>query len=308
MVGLKREIWWEKYRPKSLDEFLGQESVVAEIRPILEGDAPMQHFLFHSPEPGTGKTTLAHIIADTLGYQLLKFNASSKRQRGIEFVEEDVAPMSRSGQWETIYFLDEADRLTPQAQDALKGVIEDACGYFILTANDLSKITPWLQSRCQVRTFHPIAEDLVQGRLAKIAAREGVEVDDHAIRVISEKHQGDLRNSIGALQTAAHLSVDERRKFISTLEAPDFSAVRFLRLAIVERVVEDAVAELMRGQVVYSSITVRARVRQVFKWAIHNNEYARKVIEGAITSERDLIDGCAPEIVAWNFAHLLGQD
>ena len=137
---MKREIWWEKHRPHDLANFEGQEGLVAEIAPILAGEAPMQHFLFHSPEPGTGKTTLAYIIANTLGYQLHKFNASSKRQRGIEFVEEDVGPLSRLGIWETIFFLDEADRLTPQAQDALKGVIEDATGYFILTCNDLSQV------------------------------------------------------------------------------------------------------------------------------------------------------------------------
>ena len=112
-----------------------------------------------SAEPGTGKTTLAHIIANTLGWQLHKFNASSKKTRGIEFIEEYIIPMSRIGQWETIFFLDEADRLTPQAQDALKGVIEDAQGYFILTCNDISKVSPWLQSRCQVRTFEPIPTD-----------------------------------------------------------------------------------------------------------------------------------------------------
>ena len=63
----------------------------------------MQHFLFHSPEPGTGKTTLAYIMADALGYQLHKFNASSS-SADIEFIEEDVIPMSRIGQWETVFF------------------------------------------------------------------------------------------------------------------------------------------------------------------------------------------------------------
>ena len=124
-----RDIWWEKHRPATLDGFMGQQEIVEEIRLILEGKAPMQHFLFNSSEPGTGKTTLAYIVAEVLGWQLHKFNASSKKTRGIEFIEEYIIPMSRIGQWETIFFLDEADRLTPQAQDALKGVIEDAQGW-----------------------------------------------------------------------------------------------------------------------------------------------------------------------------------
>ena len=87
-----KEIWWEKHRPRAIDAFQGQEEIVEEMRLILEGKAPMQHFLFSSSEPGTGKTTLAHIIADTLGWQLHKFNASSKKTRGIEFIEEYIIP------------------------------------------------------------------------------------------------------------------------------------------------------------------------------------------------------------------------
>ena len=138
-----KEIWAEKYRPKELDEVLAQESVVSEMVSIVRGDAPMQHYLFHSPEPGSGKTTVGRVMANELGYQLHEFNASTKKQRGIDFVEDDIGPMSRIGQWETIFLLDEADRITPTAQDALKGVIENAQGYFILTCNQRNHSHRW---------------------------------------------------------------------------------------------------------------------------------------------------------------------
>jgi DNA polymerase III delta prime subunit len=300
------EIWWEKHRPTSLDEFVGQDDLVNEVRSIITGVAPMQHLLFHSPEPGTGKTTLAYIMAEALGYQLHKFNASSKRQRGIEFIEEDIVPMSRIGQWETIFFLDEADRLTPQAQDALKGVIEDAQGYFILTCNDLSRVSPWLQSRCQVRTLEKIPDDLVEKRLALIAAREGVEVDDHSIRVIASKHRGDLRNAIGALQTISYLGVGERAKAIHNLEAPDFSAQRVLKLAMSEKAIDEAVKELIGST---PSLT-RERIRAVFEYAIESSADKSKklrVLDAAMTCERDIIDGCESYMVAYNFCYLLSQ-
>ena len=127
------EVWAVKHRPSNLDEFQGQEHLVDEMRAIMHDGAPMQHFLFHSREPGTGKTTMAEMLAKTLGWSIHKYNASSKRQRGIEFIEEEISPMSRLGQYETIFFLDEADQLTSAAQSALKGVIEDAQGYFVLT-------------------------------------------------------------------------------------------------------------------------------------------------------------------------------
>ena len=213
-----KTIWAEKHRPSNLENFVGQETINEEIGAILNGDAPMQHYLFHSPEPGTGKTSLAYIMAKSLGYQLHKFNASSKKQRGIEFVEEEIAPLSRLGQWETIFFLDEADRVTPQAQDALKGVIEDACGYFILTCNDLSRVSPWLQSRCQVRTFQPIDEEAMLSRLSAISAIEGVDVKPDDLTRIAKKHKGDLRNAIGALQTASYFEGRESERFLQSLE------------------------------------------------------------------------------------------
>lgn len=301
-----KEIWWEKHRPFSIDAFVGQEQIVEEVRLILEGKAPMQHFLFSSVEPGTGKTTLAYIMAEALGWQLHKFNASSKKTRGIEFIEEYIIPMSRIGQWETIFFLDEADRLTAQAQDALKGVIEDAQGYFILTCNDISKVSPWLQSRCQVRTFEPIPVDQVEQRLAKVAAYEGVEVDAHAIKVIAQKHRGDLRNSIGALQKAAYLDDKSLRKFIAELEASGFDADLVIRLCMNEKAIQQAVQALIENR----PALTRERVREVFLYAMDSpagQKAKLKVLDAAIVSERDVLMGVDPLIVAHNFCRLLSE-
>lgn len=301
-----KEIWWEKHRPKQLDDFVGQEQIVEEMRLILEGNAPMQHFLFSSAEPGTGKTTLAYIMAEMLGWQLHKFNASSKKTRGIEFIEEYIIPMSRIGQWETIFFLDEADRLTPQAQDALKGVIEDAQGYFILTCNDISKVSPWLQSRCQVRTFEPIPTEQVEQRLAKVAAYEGVEVDAHAIKVIAKKHKGDLRNSIGALQKAAYLEPKTLRKFIAELESSGFNADVVIRLCMNEKAIQQAVSALIDNR----PALTRERVREVFLYAMDSpaGQKAKvRVLDAAIVSERDILNGVDPLIVAHNFCRLLSE-
>ena len=151
-----REVWAVKHRPTNLKEFEGQDHLIDEMKSIINGQAGPQHYIFYSPEAGTGKTSLAHILATQLCYNIHKYNASSKRQRGIEFIEDELAPMTRLGQYETFFFLDEADQLTDAAQGALKGVIEDAQGYFILTCNDLNKVSKWLQSRCRVLTFEPI--------------------------------------------------------------------------------------------------------------------------------------------------------
>ena len=190
--------------------------------------------------PGTGKTTLAQIFAQSLGYNLFTFNASSKRTRGIEFVEEDIIPIARSGYWESIVLLDEADRLTIQAQDALKGVIENATCYFILTCNDLSLVRPWLQSRCNVLTFNSHTQDDITNTLEAIAQKEGVCATRLELQQIAISHKGDMRNAIGALQAFACLeNDDERRRFLNRMR-PTFNARAFLRLAATEKAVPEA--------------------------------------------------------------------
>ena len=289
------EVWATKHRPSCLENFVGQDHIVDYMTNIIEGTAPMQHLLFHSKEPGTGKTTMAHILAGGLDYQVMKFNASSKQQRGIEFVQNDIAPMSRSGQWETIFFLDEADRITIQAQDALKGVIEDAQGYFILTCNDLNKVSPWLQSRCQVITFNPIDKDSMMGRLATIAMKEGHHtMTSENINLIVNSHNGDLRNAIGALQMACSLEDKERGKFLLSLRPDPFDSRMFLGLCFKENSFEDAY------KMVQENNDVRNLVRQVFDFAVESPakpDNKMVVVRSAKDAELRFLKGVHPTIV-----------
>jgi DNA polymerase III delta prime subunit len=296
-----REMWVEKYRPKVIGDVIGQENIVAEMRNIIEGKAPMQHFLFFSPEPGTGKTTIARVMAEALGYQMHEFNASSKKQRGIEFIEDQVLPLSRIGQWETLFLLDEADRVTPQAQDALKGVIENACGYFILTCNDLNRVSPWLKSRCQVRTFEPVGEDEVMARLYQICAAESVDVTRDQLNIIVKHHKGDMRNSIACLQSASYMDKLERTQFLLGLSEPDLDAVAYLKKCFKHADIDGAVA-MMKGD-------VKTSIDAIFDAAVDSAggtpESKMRVIEAAIVSRRDLINGVPAEYVRHNFARML---
>ena len=297
-----KQLWVEKYRPEKVEEVLGQEQIVAEIRSLIESDN-MQHFIFYSPEPGTGKTSMAHAIAKELDYHVHRFNASSKKQRGIEFVEEDIAPLSRLGQWETIFLLDEADRITVQAQDALKGVIEDAQGYFILTCNDLSRVSTWLQSRCQVRHFKPIGQEIISKQLAKIAASEGVEVNDSDIRAIAKHHDGDLRNAISALQSYSCLPPTEAEQFIRSLYVSSIDCAKFLKLAFKEKAMESAYSML-------DLTSPRKSIQAIFEFGVtspSSHDAKLTLIESSIIAERDLINGVEPTIALWNYVRLLTE-
>jgi replication factor C subunit 3/5 len=296
-----REVWATKHRPTNLDDFEGQEHIVKEMDYILYGSASMQHYIFYSPEPGTGKTTMAHILAKKLGYEIHKYNASSKRQRGIEFIEEELAPMTRLGQYETIYFLDEADQLTPAAQSALKGVIEDAQGFFILTCNDLSKISPWLQSRCQVRHFVPINQTDMFTRLCHIDGAEGFQSPTKDIDAIVDTNKGDLRNAINSLQAYHSIPEADREAFLLGLGQPPVDAQMILTLCMKEQQVEEAV-KLM------GSSNLRQTIDAVFRYGIDSPAKPTsklKLVEAATQAHRDLLMGVEAHYVVWDFCRRL---
>ena len=293
-------VWATQYRPTSLNGIVGQDALVAELMQVVLGEMPMQHYLFYSPEAGTGKTSVAHALAKELGWQIVVFNASSKRERGIAFIEETIIPMTRSGIKERIFLLDEADELTDNAQSALKGVIENAAGYFILTCNRLPKVSRWLQSRCQVRTFNPIPHEDMVNQLTKIATDNTPEISKSSVNVIAKAHQGDLRNAIGALQTYCNMTGRNAEMFLDSLTAPSVDFKRFLRLCFVEKAYEDAV-KIFKGE-------VRHQVRECFTFAVKgsaNVDSKMQVIEAAIVAERDLLNGVDEEVVRHNFVRML---
>lgn len=301
---MSKNIWWETHRPKTLSQFVGQDNLRKEFEPILSGDSPMQNYIFSSRGAGTGKTTLAYIISETLGYQLHKFNASSKKTRGIEFIEEYIIPLSRSGLNEVIIFLDEADRITPQAQDALKGVIEESTCFFILTCNDINKVSPWLQSRCQVRTFDPISTEDTISRMAVVASSESFSVTHTELSIIAKAHDGDLRNSLGALQClSAFESPKDRESFILRLTTGRIDSTSFLTLCFKNKDIDEA----------YKTLTIhpsdpRIIVRTIFEFAMDNSSSVDakvKVISASVQAERDLISGVNEYIALMEYVRSL---
>ena len=295
-------LWANKHRPTTFDEMVGGAS---QLDYLVTPPQRMQHLLLHSAKPGTGKTTLAHVIANTLGYQLHTFNASSKKTRGIAFVEEELIPLTRSGNNKQIILLDEADQLTPEAQSALKGVIENAQGYFILTCNDISKVSPWLKSRCLSIEFVPLSKESMLVCLQHICGVEGVEITESQLSLICDAHEGDLRNAINCLQ--AYASFDDphkAKKFLLSLSETDLDCNLFLKVCLIEKDLGSALKMLENRE-------VRKVVRAVFEWSLPRSNLTNKtklhITDAAITAERDIISGVEPNIVVTNFVRMLMQ-
>ena len=146
-------LWTEVYRPKTVSEYVFRDSNQNKQVNSWIKDRSIPHLLL-SGSPGIGKTTLAKVLINELeieSYDVLEINAS--RERGIDEVRDKITnfiSMIPFGPFKVV-LLDEADALTPAAQAALRGVMEEyhQTARFILTANYPNRIIPAIHSRCQ---------------------------------------------------------------------------------------------------------------------------------------------------------------
>lgn len=205
------EIWAEKYRPKKLSEIINQRHVVERLK-IFVKEKNVPHMIF-TGAPGTGKTTAALCIAhelfrDNWRSNFLETNASE--ERGIQVVREKIKDFARTkpiGSETKIIFLDECDALTPDAQNALRRIIEQfshICS-FILSANYSSKIIEPIQSRCSVFRFKALSEADIRKFIDRIVKGEKLRISEDGIQAIIEISEGDLRKVANLLQASAAL-------------------------------------------------------------------------------------------------------
>lgn len=206
------EIWTEKYRPKTLDEVVGQEKVVEKLKAFVRAKN-LPHLLFAGPA-GTGKTTCALAIARELYGEewrdnLLELNASD--ERGIDTIRTKVKEFARTkpiGDFPfKIILLDEADALTRDAQQALRRTMENFSSTcrFILDCNFSSKIIEPIQSRCAIFRFKPLEKEAIQKYVMRIAKEEKLKLDKKALDAIYFVCQGDARRAVNILQSCASL-------------------------------------------------------------------------------------------------------
>ena len=165
----------EKYRPITLDKFVGNENLKKSLSKYLEQN-DILNLIFYGPA-GTGKTTLAKLIVNNLECDYLYINASD--ERGIETIRDKVQGFASTISFEPIkvVILDEADFLTIQAQASLRNIIEtfSRTTRFIMTCNFVERIIDPLQSRCQVLKIVPPTKKDVAKHLNWILQQEHIE-------------------------------------------------------------------------------------------------------------------------------------
>jgi replication factor C small subunit len=218
------EIWTEKYRPEKFEEVVGQDEIVKRIK-ALTNSLNIPHILMAGPA-GTGKSTLALIIVkdlfkETWKENYLELNASD--ERGIQVVRDKVKGFARTkalGQVPfKIIFLDEADALTPEAQQALRRTMENYSSgcRFIMSCNYSSKIIDPIQSRCIMFRFKLLEKKDIKEVIRRIGEKEGLTLPEEAIELIYEASDGDCRRCINLLQSTAAISPSITAQLISTI-------------------------------------------------------------------------------------------
>jgi replication factor C small subunit len=199
-----KELWVEKYRPKTVDGYVFRDDHQRKQIATWIKDKSIPHLLL-SGSAGIGKTTLAKILIQELGiedYDVLELNAS--RTNSVDDVRDKITnfvSMIPFGIFKVV-LLDEADYLSPNAQAALRGVMEEyhETARFILTCNYRNKIIPAIQSRCQ--GFHVERTDQTEftARVATILVEENIEFDLDTLDVYVKLTYPDLRKCINLVQ------------------------------------------------------------------------------------------------------------
>ncbi|QRG39021.1 replication factor C subunit 4 [Candidozyma auris] len=202
--------WVEKYRPKKLSDIVGNEETIERLKLIAE-DGNMPHMII-SGLPGIGKTTSIHCLAyELLGPEhysqaTLELNASD--DRGIDVVRNKIKQFAQTkislppGRHKII-ILDEADSMTPGAQQALRRTMElySNTTRFAFACNQSSKIIEPLQSRCAILRYTKLADDQVLSRLLEIAKSEDVKYNSEGLKALIFTAEGDMRQAINNLQS-----------------------------------------------------------------------------------------------------------
>jgi replication factor C small subunit len=239
--GSDYEPWIEKYRPQKLKDVVGQEAIVRRLESYAKS-REMPHLLLVG-RAGIGKSScvlaLAHeLYGADIGQCFLELNASD--ERGIDVVRGKIKDFARTLSLATVpfkvIFLDEADALTPEAQQALRRTMERYSDKtrFILAANYSSRIIEPIQSRCAVFRFAPLSEAEIGKIVDNIASGEKLKIDEKARQAVIYVSEGDARKAANVLQGAASFSekVSEEDVFKIASRARPKEIVEMVQLAV----------------------------------------------------------------------------
>ena len=257
MERLEHSLWVEKYRPTTLDTYIGNEHLKSKVSVYLEsGDLP--HLLLYG-KAGTGKTTLAKILVNNIDCDYLYINASD--ENNVDTVRNKVKNFASTMGFKDykIIILDECDYITPNAQAALRNLMETFSKHcrFILTCNFVERIIDPIQSRCQSFQIIPPSKKEVARHIHNILLEENVMSDMKDLKVLIDSGYPDIRRVINAAQrnvvkgklkldTTSIIQNDYKLKLLKILKTQDKkTAFKDIRQLLLDNKITDF-ADLFR--------------------------------------------------------------
>ena len=255
--NLSHTLWVEKYRPNNLDTYIGNEHLKDKVSVYLEsGDLP--HLLLYG-KAGTGKTTLAKILVKNIECDYLYINASD--ENNVDTVRNKVKNFASTMGFKDykIIILDECDYITPNAQAALRNLMETFSKHcrFILTCNFVERIIDPIQSRCQSFQIIPPSKKEVAKHIHNILLKENVMSDMKDLKVLIDSGYPDIRRVINAAQrnvvkgklkldTTSIIQNDYKLKLLKILKTQDKkTAFKDIRQLLLDNKITDF-ADLFR--------------------------------------------------------------
>jgi putative ATPase len=260
-----------RMRPRTLEEIVGQQHLLAPgspLRRLVEGDAPVSVILWGPP--GTGKTTIAHVVSRATRRRFVPLSALSAGVKDVRAVIEQARrELGMSGR-QTVLFIDEVHRFSKTQQDSLLGAVEDRIVTLVAatTENPYFSIVSPLLSRSILLTLHPLSDDDVRALVGRaLEAGQGLggavtlapDAADHLVRMAG----GDARKALTALEAAAGSAqaAGRDRVDLDTLEAAiDTAAVRYDRTGDQHYDVASALIKSIRGSDVDAALHYLARM------------------------------------------------
>jgi len=239
----KREhsLWVEKYRPQTLSEYVGNETVKETIQQYLDNN-DIPHLLLHG-KAGTGKTTLAKLIVNTIKCDSMIINASD--ENNVDTVRTKVKNFASSMGFAgfKVIILDEFDYMTPNAQAILRNLMETFSKHcrFILTCNYHEKIIDPIKSRCQTFAITPPTKKDVAIQVTRILDAEKIKYDVKNVADIISSYYPDIRRILNTCQLQSakgELKVDHqimvesdfKTKLVDLLKANDDKRNMFMNI------------------------------------------------------------------------------
>lgn len=265
---------YKKYRPKTFKAFAGNKAVKNQLAGWVR-NKKVPHCILFQGGSGMGKTTLARILRTKLNCgdaDLREINAAGKA-RGIDEVKKiesqiSMAPISGDCRF---YIIDEAHKMTNDAQNAILKMLEDTPKhvYFVLCTTEPNKLLKTIKTRSTIVTVSPLTQTECEALLVKICKREKLEVEEEVVEAIAKASDGSSRKALVLLNQVADMDPEQRLDAIVNTDETKH-AIDLCRLLMNTRTKWPAVAKLIKS--------IEGLEAESFRWMMLS--YANNVILG----------------------------